>query len=140
MNGHVVMNETFCTQGCPLLFLELYVSPLLCSVQELYVNPLLRSLHQHILCFERKETVTEHSRKPTPPATALLLGHHGVLLRPTVWLSDESMYRPGMHRNQEMRKDIQTNIYASESRKEKQTYTNKQFGAVGRENKACLRR
>jgi len=132
MKGHVVMNETFCNQGCPLLFLELYVSPLFCSVQELYVNPLLRSLHQHILSSEWKETVTEHSRKPTPPATALL--------SPTGWLSDESMYRPGMHRNQEMRKDIQTNIYASESRKEKQTYTNKQFGAVGRENKAGLRR
>ena len=40
-----------------------------------------------------------------------------------------------------MRKDIQTNIYALESRKErKKTYTNKQFGTVGQQNKACLRR
>ena len=88
MKGHVVMNETFCNQGCPLLFLELYVSPLLCSVQELYVNPLFRSVHQHILCSERKEIITEHSRKPTPAATVLLLGDDGVLLRPelVLWL------------------------------------------------------
>jgi len=40
-----------------------------------------------------------------------------------------------------MRKDLQTNIYALESRKErKKTYTNKQFGTVGQQNKACLRR
>jgi hypothetical protein len=44
-------------QGCPLLFW---------AQQALDVNPLLCSLHQHtyihILCFERKEIVTEHNR------------------------------------------------------------------------------
>ena len=72
----------------------------------------------YILCSERKETVTEHSRKPTPPG----------------WLSDESMYRPGLHRNQEMRKDIQTNIYASESKKKinKRIQTNNLAPLVGK--------
>jgi hypothetical protein len=39
-------------------------------------------MHIHILCFERKENITEHSRKPTPAATLLFLSDDGVLLRP----------------------------------------------------------
>jgi len=35
-------------------------------------------MHIHILCFGRKENVTEHSRNPRP-ATLILLGNDGVL-------------------------------------------------------------
>jgi hypothetical protein len=43
-------------------------------------------MHIHIICWERNEDITEHSRKPTPAATLLLLGDDGVLLLPEFFL------------------------------------------------------